>query len=95
MTDIKQKLEEQEIKKMAELKRREKMEEKAAKAEAAPKVEKPTNAKSDKVDELNADEITPNEYFKLRSSSQGKAQRRREEVLYKKQVAPAKSEFNP
>ena len=36
------------------------------------------------------------EHFKSRSSSQGKkAQRRRDEVLYKKQVAPAKSEFNP
>merc|ERR1711881_413321 len=47
-----------------------KAEEKAAKAEAAPKVEKPANAKSDKVaDELSADEITPNEYFKLRSKA--------------------------
>ena len=50
-------------------KAKKKAEEKAAKAEAAPKVEKPTNAKSDKVDELNADEITPNEYFKLRSKA--------------------------
>ena len=51
-------------------KAKKKAEEKAAKAEAAPKVEKPANAKSDKVaDELSADEITPNEYFKLRSKA--------------------------
>jgi len=52
----------------AELKAKEKAEKEAAKAAAAGP-EKSAKAKSPQKDELNADEITPNEYFKLRSKA--------------------------
>jgi len=52
----------------AELKAKEKAEKEAAKAAAAGP-EKSAKAKSPQKDALNADEITPNEYFKLRSKA--------------------------